>query len=175
MLMPQSQNVLVRRKLNLGAKSGVNMACDNKARTLLAENWYVIKVIDTQRMQKDGALEALLECELLANLADCNFIVGYFDSFIEDTKINIVMEYCHHGDLFSHIKKQHQKAFVDNFVWKVFIHICLGVHQLHQKDIVHRDLKSLNIFLTKDNSAKVGDLGAARRIDSEGNIIDELN
>jgi serine/threonine protein kinase len=33
----------------------------------------------------------------------------------------------------------------------------------------------LNIFLTKDNSAKVGDLGAARRVDAEGNIIDELN
>jgi serine/threonine protein kinase len=91
----------------MGAKSGVNMSNDNQARTLLAENWYVIKVIDTQRMQKDGALEALMECELLANLVDCNFIVGYFDSFIEDTKINIIMENCNHGDLFSYIRKQH--------------------------------------------------------------------
>lgn len=135
----------------------------------------MIKVIDTQRMQKDGALEALMECELLANLVDCNFIVGYYDSFIEDTKINIIMEYCSHGDLFNLIRKQHMKSFIDNFVWKVFIHICLGTQYLHARDIVHRDLKSLNIFLTKDNSAKVGDLGAARRLSPEGNIIDELN
>ena len=52
--------------------------------------------------------------------------------------------------------------------------MCLGVHYLHTREIIHRDLKSLNIFLTKDNSAKIGDLGASRKIDDEGNIIDEM-
>lgn len=52
--------------------------------------------------------------------------------------------------------------------------MCMGVHYLHSRDIIHRDLKSLNIFLTKDNSAKVGDLGASRKIDEDGNIIDEM-
>ena len=35
-----------------------------------------------------------MEIELLASLSDCNFIVGYTDSFIEDFEINIIMEYC---------------------------------------------------------------------------------
>ena len=57
----------------------------------------------------------------------------------------------------------------------MFIHICLGIHYLHSKDIIHRDLKSLNIFLTKDNSARVGDFGASRRLDTDGKIIDDPN
>lgn len=125
-------------------------------------------------MQKEGAFEALNEIELLRTI-DSQFIVGYFDSFIVETKINIVMEYCHYHDLHGVIKKQHGKPLVDNFIWKVFIHICLGIYYLHSRDIVHRDLKSLNIFLTKDKSAKVGDLGASRRLDENGNIIDEFN
>jgi hypothetical protein len=64
-----------------------------KVRSLIADQSYVIKVIDTAKMQKDSAMEALIEIELLADF-DCHFIVGYFDSFIVDTQINIVMEYC---------------------------------------------------------------------------------
>jgi serine/threonine protein kinase len=45
-----------------------------------------------------------MEIELLAEL-ESPFIVGYLDSFIEDARINIIMEYCSVGDLQSYIKK----------------------------------------------------------------------
>lgn len=32
---------------------------------------------------------------------------------------------------------------------------------MHSKGFIHRDLKTLNIFMTKDNVAKIGDLGCA--------------
>ena len=50
-------------------------------------------------------------------------------------------------------------------VWKFLIHIILGVEHMHYKNYIHRDLKTLNIFLTKDNIARVGDLGLAMKIE----------
>ena len=129
----------------------------------------MIKEIDTSKLPKEAAMEALQEIELLAEL-DSHFIVGYYDSFIDDNCINIIMEYCEHGDIFNYIAKQNGKKFIENFIWKVFVHITLGIYQFHSRNIIHRDIKSLNVFLSKDNSAKIGDLGAARRLDDHGEI-----
>jgi serine/threonine protein kinase len=46
----------------------------------------------------------MMEIELLAEL-ESPYIVGYLDAFIEDTKINIIMEFCQNGDLNTYIKK----------------------------------------------------------------------
>ena len=94
------------------------------------------------------ATAAMQEVTIMAEI-DSHFVVGYFDSFITATNaICIVMEYCQHGDLCNAIKKQSGKSFANNFLWKVFIHICLGVHYLHARNVIHRDIKSLNVFLT---------------------------
>lgn len=73
------------------------------------------------------------------------------------------------GDLNSLVEKQKiaNKPFVDNMIWKIFINLCLGMEYLHSKDIIHRDLKTLNIFMLKENIAKIGDLGCALHIEAE--------
>lgn len=43
-----------------------------------------------------------------------------------------------------------------------FIQICLGLNYIHSKRILHRDLKSANIFLTSTNCIKIGDFGIAK-------------
>jgi NIMA (never in mitosis gene a)-related kinase len=47
-------------------------------------------------------------------------------------------------------------------IWKIFIQITKGLHDLHEYDILHRDLKSANVFLFKDGSAKLGDLNVSK-------------
>ena len=126
----------------------------------------MIKEIDVEGLPIKEATAAMQEVTIMAEI-DSHFVVGYFDSFITATNsICIVMEYCQHGDLCNAIKKQNGKSFANNFLWKVFIHICLGVHYLHARNVIHRDIKSLNVFLTQDNSAKLGDFGNIKKITS---------
>ena len=47
-------------------------------------------------------------------------------------------------------------------VWKIFIQIVKGLQTLHDLKIVHRDIKCANIFLTKDNIVKLGDLNVSK-------------
>lgn len=57
-----------------------------------------------------------------------------------------------------------KKLFEENTIWRLFIEICLGLYRLHEFRILHRDIKSMNIFLGKDNKIKIGDLGLAKEL-----------
>ena len=115
-------------------------------------------------------MEAFIEIET-RQICDSPYIVGYVDSFLDGPRINIVLEYCPMGDLCKLILEQktlskgnHLKPFADNVIWKIFINLCLGTQYLHDKKIIHRDLKTLNVFMMKDYFAKIGDLGCAMEI-----------
>ena len=74
------------------------------------------------------------------------------------------MEYADNGDLFQKISK-HQKEqtyFKEDDVWRIFIQVVKGLKALHDVDIFHRDLKSANVFLNKDGSAKLGDMNVSK-------------
>ena len=47
-------------------------------------------------------------------------------------------------------------------MWVFFIQLCLGIQALHRNNILHRDLKSANVFLSNHNCIKIGDLGVAK-------------
>ena len=64
----------------------------------------MIKEIDTSVLNKQAAFDAMQEVAIMAEI-DSMFVCGYYDSFIVDANICIIMEYCQHGDLFNAIKK----------------------------------------------------------------------
>ncbi len=107
--------------------------------------------------------DAKNEARILKQL-EYKYIVKCFDSFEENNSLNIVMEYCEKGDLATLLKdyKQKNKYLPENLIWKFFIQISLGLAYIHYHKILHRDLKTLNIFLTKNLDVKIGDLGVAK-------------
>ena len=51
--------------------------------------------------------------------------------------------------------------FEENTIWSILIQILEGINYLHKSKIIHRDLKSANIFLTKKGIIKIGDLNVS--------------
>ncbi len=74
------------------------------------------------------------------------------------------MEYADNGDVFQKIcEHQSTGSFMkEKVVWKVLIQSVRGLKALHDLKILHRDMKSANIFLFKDYTAKLGDLNVSK-------------
>jgi len=74
------------------------------------------------------------------------------------------MEYADNGDLYQKIT-EHQKfqtQFEEDTIWRYFIGMMKGLKALHKLKIFHRDMKSANVFLHKDGTAKLGDLNVSK-------------
>lgn len=68
------------------------------------------------------------------------------------------------GDLSGMVKRQKEKGgfLSEDHILNLFTQICLAIKHIHDRKILHRDLKSQNIFLTRQGIAKLGDFGIAK-------------
>ena len=130
---------------------------------------YVIKQIPLFGLTKKQINDAKLEAKILSSVKSI-YIVRYYESFEENNYLNIVMEYCDGGDLSQFIEKnkENKKPLEENLIWNIFLKITIGLAALHKSKILHRDLKSLNIFLTKNLDIKIGDFGVAKILTTTG-------
>ncbi len=96
------------------------------------------------------------------------YILKFIDSFFYKNCLNIITEYCSAGDLSDYLLMyiSHKKKMSEKLIWKLFIQICLGLYYLHSHKILHRDIKTKNIFLNDDFSIKIGDLGIAKILEN---------
>ncbi|XP_075892876.1 serine/threonine-protein kinase Nek3 isoform X1 [Nelusetta ayraudi] len=88
-------------------------------------------------------------------------IVAFRDSFEGDNLLCIAMEYCGGGDLLQRIQQHKTRPFCVDDILRWFAQMCSATHHIHHKRVLHRDLKSKNIFLTEDATIKLGDFGSA--------------
>ncbi|XP_051501463.1 serine/threonine-protein kinase Nek1-like isoform X2 [Myxocyprinus asiaticus] len=126
---------------------------------------YVIKEIGISRMSNKERQESRKEVAVLANMSHPN-IVQYKESFEESGCLYIVMDYCEGGDLFKKINNQKGSLFHEEQILDWLVQICLALKHVHDRKILHRDIKSQNIFLTKDGTVQLGDFGIARVLNS---------
>eukprot|EP00993_Chasmostoma_nieuportense_P004072 NODE_4755_length_745_cov_37.559871_g4593_i0.p2 GENE.NODE_4755_length_745_cov_37.559871_g4593_i0~~NODE_4755_length_745_cov_37.559871_g4593_i0.p2 ORF type:complete len:199 (-),score=47.89 NODE_4755_length_745_cov_37.559871_g4593_i0:54-650(-) len=120
--------------------------------------WCVAKQIVIGEMDPKRQPEARQEIQVLQKLSHPN-IVRYIDSFERLGTLYIMMEYADSGDLTALLKRQ-TSLLPEARILPLFTQICGALEHVHSKRILHRDLKSANVFLSDNGRVvKVGDFG----------------
>ena len=131
---------------------------------------YALKKVNLSNMSNKERENALKEVNFLAEIKDNN-VIGYEESFY-DNNMNIlylVMEYASYGDLNKVIANNNKLKiyFTETELLNIYLQIASGLKAIHAKQIIHRDLKSANIFITQKNELvlKIGDFNVSKKID----------
>ncbi|XP_068944493.1 serine/threonine-protein kinase Nek11 [Petaurus breviceps papuanus] len=155
-----ARRYVLQQKLGSGSFGTVYLVSDKKAKH--GEELKVLKEISVGDLKPNETVQANLEAQLLSKL-DHPAIVKFHASFVERDNFCIITEYCEGRDLDCKIQEYREagNTFPENQIMEWFIQLLLGVDYMHERRILHRDLKSKNIFL-KNNLLKIGDFGVSR-------------
>jgi serine/threonine protein kinase len=119
----------------------------------------VVKEVNMAKMNAKEREEARNECRILQQLSHPN-IVRYYEHMERNGVLYIIMEYADGGDLHSKMKR-HPGGLPEDVSLHYFAQICLAMDYLHSRHILHRDIKTMNVFLTSSGAVKLGDFGIA--------------
>ncbi|ETV90686.1 NEK protein kinase [Aphanomyces invadans] len=129
-----------------------------------------VKRVRLATTSENGRKQADNEVILLKSLYHVN-IVRFYDSFIVDNdELNIVMEFSDGGNLRQVVKLRARKDgtyFPEPLIMSWFAQLVLAVSYIHGKNVLHRDLKAQNVFLTKKYVVKLGDFGISKALSGD--------
>ncbi|OLP85947.1 Serine/threonine-protein kinase Nek1 [Symbiodinium microadriaticum] len=127
----------------------------------------VCKAVDVSSASSKETQDAVKESRLLAALKH-PYIVRYRHSFIENGWLCIFMDYCEGGDLSKVIEsaKRRGQRLPEDQILRWITQALLALKYIHEKHVLHRDLKSGNFFISSSGNLKMGDFGIAKVLSS---------
>lgn len=129
---------------------------------------YALKKVKLPSLSDKEKQNALNEVRLLASVRHEN-IIAYKEAFFDDKTrcLCIVTDMADSGDLFQLITKcQKERSHLPEVdVWRYIHGMCHGLKALHDMNILHRDMKCANVFLSQKNGqvhALLGDFNVSK-------------
>lgn len=155
----------VIRTLGKGAGGKVLLATEKENGRHVA-----IKEIILDPKKKNRTKEAVLkEASILAHLKHPH-VVSLQESFFDpsEEQLFIVQDFCDGGTLQDQIVAAQEKKspFSEEQIMQWFVQMTMALHHIHSKKVLHRDLKSQNVFLTKKGVIKIGDFGISKMMEN---------
>ena len=152
------QNYEILRKLGQGSYGSVYLARQKDSGKQCVMKRMVLRQLNEKERQS-----AFQEAQVLRSLSHPN-IVAYIDTQATASKLYLFMQFCDGGDLeqrlANHKKEGGTVSQPQLLDW--FVQMALALQYLHSRRILHRDLKTANVFLTRRDIVKLGDFGVSR-------------
>ena len=156
---------LYGRRIGQGAFGKVNLGLNVLTGRVVAIKSFKKKPIEKFR-HKMKKIQS--ETELMKRFNHKN-ITKILEVFNDEEYMLIVMEYINGGNLFSFVKKRRKLS--EKMARFLFRQIILGIHHIHSKNVVHRDIKLENILIDFNNNVKICDFGIGKVLDNENQLL----
>ena len=145
-------------EIGRGGMGTVYKALERETNRALAIKFFRGSLFDDIKMRQHFLQEAKILAELSANEGHPN-LVKVYDYGTEANSQYIVFEYLEGTTLRDHLDEDREMNLGD--VIDLVNQICFGLSALHQRRVVHMDLKPSNIMLPKSGGLKIIDLGVS--------------
>ncbi|OMJ24771.1 Serine/threonine-protein kinase CLA4 [Smittium culicis] len=147
------------KKIGQGASGSVYMA-----KCMENDKVVAIKQMDLKSQPRK---ELLVNEILVMKEHQHQNIVNYIDSYlVGNSDLWVVMEYMNGGALTDVIDNNDMDQ---DEIATISLEVCKGLHHLHKKQIIHRDIKSDNVLLGEDGSVKITDFGFCAKLSEQKN------
>ena len=146
-------------------------SCVLKVKSKINKQIYAMKKVDMDKITKEMNVDSKYfenEIHFLKNLRS-NFVCKCYTIFQEDNFLFFIMEFMNNGDLLTFYKanKALQKQIPEDKMWDIFFKSISGLKYIHEKGLIHRDIKLENLFLDDNFNIKIGDFNVSATIDSQ--------
>jgi NIMA (never in mitosis gene a)-related kinase len=158
------ENYKVIKVLGQGSFGKALLVCDKRNK----KRKFVVKEVVIGHLSAVDKAKAEAEADVLKQMKHSN-IISYVESFLEKSNLYIVMDFADGGDLSDKIKEKKKSGlgrFSEDEVMAIFVQLCLALKHIHQKKVLHRDIKSQNVFMTQTGIVKLGDFGVAKVLEN---------
>ena len=162
-------NEIFQKVRTLGNNKNIAICHNFVIRSPKTMEEFAFKIIKVSKLSEQQKKKVINDIEILKKIDHPNIITLNNAYYTSDNKyLHVITEYADGGDLKMKLDEQKSKNeyFDENILLDWFMQICFALLFIHNKKIIHRNIKPSNIFLMKKDFVKLGDFEVAKNVSS---------